>query len=138
MAIRQINGGIREMKKWLMQELSRSSGWHIGIYTRRQRCYYLVSSRTGVKYRPWVGVVALILMVLLMLVMLFSFLGIAAFPAEYGFSYWPVSVGMVLLTYGSWKAFSFLHSLFEERPDLYDEDYEPTEEELKNWDKCVH
>lgn len=126
------------MEKLLMQLLSRASGWCIGIHTGKRNYYYLVGSKSGKKYRPWIGIVTYFTIMFLMYVTLVSFLGIASVPAEYGFKYWPVSVGLTgLAVLSGWTVVKLINA-FEQRPEFYDEDYEPTEEELADWDNWIH
>lgn len=118
---------------WLMERISRTTGWHIGIHRGKRDYYYIVASKTGTKYYPWVGVVTFFAMLLLMLVAVIFLLGFCAVCAEYGIKYWPASVGLAALTGLSGWALWILYHAFEKRPDTYKEDYEPTEKEQADW-----
>lgn len=126
------------MERLLMQMFSRATGWRIGIHTGKRHYYYLVGSKSGAKYRPWVGIVNYFTIMILMFVTLVSFFGIAGVPTEYGFKYWPASIVLAALTVASGWTVGKLIEAFEYRPELYDEDYEPTEEDLEDWDNWVH
>lgn len=125
----------------LMQFISRTTGYRIGIHRGKSEYYYLVDSITGAKYRPWVGIATTILSGLLGTVAIFSVVATIGTLAEYeAFGFWtlPIVSGFGVWTYFSTIGARKMHGMFERRPEELTEDYEPSEEELKDWENWVH
>lgn len=130
------------MKKLiLMQYISRLTNYRIGIHRGRREYYYLVSSKTGNKYRPWVGIAVFILVVICLGVAIYSGIGAASVLADYEtFGWWTIPLVAFLLTlaYFNTKAVGKLYIMFEWRPDEINKGYKLSEEEMADWDNWVH
>lgn len=120
----------------LMRMISGFTYLLIGIDAKHNR-YYVVSSQTGEKYRLCVGIVANIVGSMLTVLGGFAFLILPAAILESA----PVidwTVGLqAFRALGMSAAVAYVGNkidmLFAKRPDLYDEDFEPTDEWLEKW-----
>lgn len=126
--------------RW-MQFISRVTGYRIGIHRGRSEYYYLVHSITGEKYRPCLGIITTVLSAICFCLAGCAGLSIGFVLEEYEtFGVFTILLVACLarFTYASAKMAEKLLMLFERRPDELDEDYEPSAEEIADWDKWVH
>lgn len=125
----------------VMAIISRATGYRIGISHGRREHYYVVSSKTGKKYHPLAGIIAFVMCVINMCVVIFAGFVTAGIIVEweyFGLETIPLAILTGSLTCLSTTAAYKLRNLFELRPDEFDEDYEPSSEELQDWDNWVH
>lgn len=120
---------------WLMGLISKNTDWRIGIDHSKQT-YYIVSSKTGERHSPWLGIITWFLMLIPLCGIIFAPMLATSILVEYG-NFW-LSALLYFVAYLSVKGIMILRDMFEVRPDTYDEDYEPSKEELEEWDNWVH
>lgn len=128
------------MKKVQIMELITAITYlHIGKQWRsRTGMHYFVvlNSNPDVKLRVWVGVVCWIVQGLMLMGVILGALATASSLAEgYGIKW---ILGSAIVTGLSAWGLKKLEGIFQKRPSWDKEDYVPTDEEFKEWDKWVH
>lgn len=108
----------------------------IGIDWRHNR-YYVVNSRTGEKYHLLAGVLCSFIgsMITVLGGLAFVVLPVGILESSPVID-WPVIVRVLRAIVGTATvayAGNRLDSIFTKRPDLYDEDFMPTQEWLEKW-----